>query len=170
MPKKQKAKKSPELPWIICDTREKKGFHFKKSKNCAGMIVQKLDYGDYSIKGLEHFVIIERKQTITELCNNLGKHRARFYREIERMDHVDHKFIVVEDYLSAIHNQRYTRMSASAILGSIVSLMLKHDIQVIFAGTHKNAQDISRKILIKAYQYFLEYQAEEEKAERGDWD
>lgn len=139
---------------MIRDSREKRGYKFTASKHFAGTITEKLDAGDYSIKGLEGYIVIERKETIDELCSNLGKERARFFREIERMKGVKHKYIVIEDYASSVFKPRFSGMSSSSILGSLTSLMLKHDVHVIFAGTERVAKEIVRKLLLKAWDYY----------------
>lgn len=160
------AKKKTNKPRItvIRDTREHPGhgYIFKATATCTGTVVQKLDFGDYSLQvgdvSLEDYVIIERKKSIEELCGNLGKNRARFIREMERMAHVHHKFIVVEDYASSVFKRHFSRMSSSSVLGSIVSLMMKYNVQIIFAGNEKFARMIVYKILTKAHDYWIEAQ------------
>lgn len=154
-------KKEPVIkPVVIRDTREKRGYRFTASKYFGGTVTEKLDAGDYSIKGLEEYIIIERKESMDELCKNLGKERARFMRELDRMAHVQHKILIIEDYASAIFKRRFSHVKGSALLGSLASLMLKHDVQVIFAGTEKIAKEIVRKLLYKAWDYYQREQAE----------
>ena len=61
---------------VIKDTREQDGYTFERFESryhaCAGMVVQKLDTGDYSLVGLEDKLCIERKGRISELAINLG--------------------------------------------------------------------------------------------------
>jgi ERCC4-type nuclease len=159
--KKKQSKKPPKLkPVIIRDTREKCGYKFNSSANCGGTIVQKLNAGDYSIVGLEDYIIIERKESMDELCKNLGKERARFMRELERMAHVKHKFLIIEDYASSIFKRRFSHVKGSALLGSLASLMLKHGVQVIFAGQGKIGKAIAARLLHKAHEYYLREQDE----------
>lgn len=146
-----------ELPVIIRDSREKQdyGFNFRKSKNCAGMIVQKLDFGDYAIQGHENLIVIERKQSVTELCGNLGKNRERFIRELERMNAAECKFkyVIIEDYYSSIDKQKYTRMRPNAIFQSIMSFEIKYGVHFVFAGGHARAHEITRSLLLWAHRY-----------------
>ena len=48
---------------IIKDTREQEGYTFQPSSSryhkCEGMVVRKLDTGDYSLEGLEDKVCVE---------------------------------------------------------------------------------------------------------------
>lgn len=149
-----------QKPLVIRDTREKLGYRFTASKYFAGTVTEKLDAGDYSLKGLENYIVIERKETMDELCSNLGKERARFFRELERLKDIKHKFIIIEDYASSIFKPRFSHMSSSSILGSLSSIMLKYNVQIIFAGTEKVAKEIVRKLLAKAWDYYQKEQSE----------
>lgn len=62
---------------IIQDTREQLGWDFPGSRRAA------LETGDYTLAGLEHVLVIERKGTSSELANNVVE--PRFERELERM-------------------------------------------------------------------------------------
>ena len=99
---------------VIKDTREQDGYTFEsftgRYTSCKGMVTKKLDTGDYSLEGLEEKLCIERKGRISELAINLGKDKARFMREIERMKDFQFKFLVlVSRYalntLSCLYNE-----------------------------------------------------------------
>ena len=144
-----------ELPTIIKDTREHEGYgyNFRASSNCAGMIVEKLDTGDYAIKDYLDLIVIERKKSIIEMCNNFGKKRKQFENELKRMENIKFKYIVVEDYWSSIKHPKFTTLKYNMILGSIISFELKYGVHFIFAGNKNMAQDITRSLLIKAWKY-----------------
>jgi ERCC4-type nuclease len=148
------------LPTIIRDSREKKhhGYNFIASKNCAGMEIAKLDFGDYAIKDYPDLIVIERKKSVSELCANLGVKRERFEAELQRMIDAGckRKYIVIEDYYSSIYRQKFSRMHPNAILESLNAISIKYDVHVIFAGTHEMAHKIVRSLLLKAYDYRLE--------------
>lgn len=150
-----------ELPVIIKDSREKEGhgFHFRKSENCGGMIVEKLDYGDYSIKDYDRIVVVERKQNVVELCGNIGKYRDRFEAELQRIVDAEvlRRYIVIEDYWSSVvKKQRYSRMHPNSIFESIIALQAKYDIPFLFCGTHEMSQRVTRSILLKTLKYYQE--------------
>lgn len=146
------------LPWIIKDTREKTGYKYIASKNCAGMVQEKLDFGDYAIKDYIDLVVVERKASVTELCNNLGKERERFAAELQRMIDagVKRRYVVVEDYYSSIFRQKYTKMRPQAIFESIIGFEVKYNIHFIFAGTQEMGHRITRSLLLKSYKYYCE--------------
>ena len=87
---------------VIQDTREQDGWWFTKYDKCDGMEVGTLATGDYTIKGFEDVVCIERKASVTELANNLGKKKKAFYNEMERMQDFVFKFLIFEFSLTEV--------------------------------------------------------------------
>ena len=81
---------------IIIDTREQKPWTFAG----CDTINRKLDTGDYSIEGLEHLLCIERKNSVSEIANNISE--SRFKAEILRMNDYLHKFILLEFSLTDV--------------------------------------------------------------------
>ena len=81
---------------VIRDTREhkNKGWYFKESEFCQGMVEKKLDTGDYSIEGLEDVLCIERKASVSEIAANLVD--KRFDRELDRMESFKYRFLILE--------------------------------------------------------------------------
>ena len=150
-----------QLPTIVRDTREKPehGFRFVASKNCAGMVEEKLDFGDYAIKDHPSLIAIERKASVIELCGNLGKHRDRFERELQRMVDagVKRKYIIVEEPIkNVLKRQRFSKMHPNSIFGSIMALQVKYNIAFIFADNHDLAHRITRSLLLNAWKYHCE--------------
>lgn len=147
---------------IIKDSREKNGYIFEPMKNrshvCNGMVVRKLDTGDYSVEGLENKICIERKASITELANNIGVDGKRFNKEIERMKDFCHRFLILEfslsDLMSFPHNCGIPReeiskvkISHKFILRFIMELQVEHGVNVIFCDDKEKAQDVVLSIL-----------------------
>lgn len=145
------------LPMIYVDTREQKPYIFNKTKNCMGSILTKLDAGDYTIEGCEDLIRIERKSSVTELFINLGRERERFYNEIERMADIKYKFLVLEfSYADLLKGSYYSKISPNYIISNLMKLSLEHNIHVIYCGDRINAQDYSRRLLLKIWKYKTE--------------
>jgi ERCC4-type nuclease len=111
-----------------------------------------LDHGDYQIEGLPNLITIERKQSIDELCKNLGKHRARFERELQRMQVCKYKYVVIEDSWYSMQDPDFSKLHYHAILGSIITFMIRYGVHFIFANNRKWAHRITKKLLMKAYE------------------
>lgn len=100
---------------IIQDTREQLPLDFKPHQ--AVVEVAKLDTGDYSVKGHEADVCVERK-SIHDLVNTIIHSKKRFGREMDRMRLIAHRVIIVEGTLRDIHLHRYRSMvHPNAVLG-----------------------------------------------------
>lgn len=145
---------------IIRDTREKKGkgWHFRASANCEGMEVIKLDVGDYTIKGLEGILMIERK-TIGDLWGTLGNptNYRRFLREIKRAEKHPYKFLIIEASLADINRgYSFSKVTANNIHAKLVSLQVKHNLHVIFAGRQDRARQYVRRLMVKVNGYYQE--------------
>jgi ERCC4-type nuclease len=154
--KKRKAKKfstQTDLPLIIVDTREQKPYLFRKTKRCRGHIISKLECGDYQLSDCSDLIVIERKKNIDELCSNIGVHRDRFERLLQRMLSFKLRYVVIEDYYSSIYRPRFSKMSPSSIFGSIMSFQVKYNVSFLFCGNRDNARRVTRTLLEKAYKH-----------------
>jgi ERCC4-type nuclease len=140
---------------IIKDTREKQGYTFEASRTkyhvCKGMVVRKLDTGDYSLEGLEDKVCIERKASVVELANNVGVSSRRFMAEIERMKECPHKFLILEFSLTDLMNFpegsdvpekeiKNLKITNKYMLRFLMELQINHSVNVIFCDSKKNAK------------------------------
>lgn len=140
---------------IIKDTREKQGYTFAASRTkyhvCKGMVVRKLDTGDYSVEGLEDKVCVERKASVVELANNVGVSRRRFDAEIERMKEFPHRFLVLEFSLTDLmdfpegsdvpdREIKKLRITNKYMLRYLMELQINHGVNVIFCDSKKNAK------------------------------
>lgn len=75
---------------IIQDTREQMPLIFPE----AAVEISTLQTGDYSLKGFEDKVCIERK-SLADLLQSLGQERERFMREVHRMRAYEYAGIVI---------------------------------------------------------------------------
>jgi len=140
---------------IIKDTREQEGYTFEASSSryhkCNGMVVRKLDTGDYSLEGLEDKVCIERKASVVEFANNIGHDTVRFSKEIERMKSFPHRFLVLEFSLSdlmdfpegsGIPEEDWGKLKVTNkfMLRKIMEFQMRHNIYVMFCDCKKHAK------------------------------
>lgn len=145
---------------IIRDTREQKGkgWNFKASSNCWGQKIQKLDVGDYTVDGLEDILMIERK-TIGDLWGTLGNQTnyKRFLREVDRAKDHKLKFLVIEGNVADVNRgYRYSKVPVENIHAKLISLQVKHNIHVIFAGRKDIARAYVRRLMHKVFRYSLD--------------
>lgn len=144
---------------IVRDSREQTGWHYD---NC---VVAALKTGDYSIKGHEDTIIVERKASVAELAKNVLE--DRFERELERLSVFKHAFIVCEFTLEEVFGYPYStslpasvkrkiRIRGSFLFKKITEWQIKYRVHFIFAGT-------SAKSYVKSlFNTFLQAQQGEE--------
>lgn len=136
----------PEIT-IIRDTREQKGWIFEPEEKKPGKIrvlgteVGTLDAADYSVKGYESLIRIERKNGFAELfCNMSPKaHKERFEREMEKLRDIPYKYLIIEtvlsdDALCLSVPQMYKGPPSSSVLKWIYELEMEYGIVPIFAN------------------------------------
>lgn len=144
-----KYKEAPSFT-VIKDTREQDGYYFSKFNTCEGMVDEKLDTGDYSIKGLEDKICVERKGCVEELAQNLGSKKEAFLREIQRMEAFPHKYMVLEFSLAElikfpketripIKNKASVKITGRYMLKCLIEFELYNDVHVLFCGDKHNA-------------------------------
>lgn len=95
-PATPKTKRPATKYTVIRDTREHEGhgWHFDESPSCDGTSIEKLNTGDYAVKGLEHIMTIDRKGSCNEFVSNL--YQDRFLKELGRMREIPHPYVVLE--------------------------------------------------------------------------
>jgi hypothetical protein len=137
---------------IIIDTREQKPWAFA----ACNTVRKKLDTGDYSIEGLENMLCIERKNSVSEIANNMSE--ARFKDELDRMSNYLYKFILLEFSLQDVLNYpkgsnvpprmwSKIRIKPLYILKYLTELQTKYNIHVVFCGNPAAAEEMAFSII-----------------------
>lgn len=105
-----------------------------------GMAEATLSTADYSVRGLEDMVALERK-SLDDLVACLGVDRDRFTRELQRMKAYPFRAVVVEAAWSELELGNYrSRISSKAACHSIISFQTRYCIPFMFAGSRESAQ------------------------------
>lgn len=130
---------------VIRDTREQAGWHWEITKNCAGMVVETLKTGDYTIRGYEDSVCIERKGSTGEFARNIVE--GRFEAELARMESFAFPFMVLEFTMreimifprdSGIPKDKWGELKITPfyILKRLVEFELRYKTKIILAGIY----------------------------------
>jgi len=140
-------------PTILIDSREQLRWKFTDI-NTETVALQT---GDYSVRGMEHLVTIERK-SLSDLFGTLSlakgnqDHWNRFRRELERMRDYKYKFLVIESIPSRIwKGTRYSKMSPSSIMSQLVSISIEFDIHILFTENRTQSQNYVKRIVEKLW-------------------
>ena len=103
--------------------------------------------------GLENRVAIERK-TKSDAYGSLGRGRARFRREVERLADLDYAAIVVEDTVPGfLMRPPHSKMNPRSAMCSLLAWSVRYRVPVFFAGDREHAQALTRKLLENFYKY-----------------
>lgn len=141
----------PSLPVILVDDREKRPWKFLDFKTKK----QRLSVGDYTFEGYEDVFVIEKKNSLKELFDDLsGRNRQWFKRFLGRLSKVPHKVIIVEDTLDNLDmtlSRLRTRLTPETIMWFISELTVTYHIPIIFAGKSSSGIDVE-----KLFYYFYE--------------
>jgi len=149
-------------PILIVDTREKNPWEWDNDDAFEEIVHTKLDGGDYSLRGMEHIIVVERKATVDELFVNFTTNKERIKAEFERLADVKFKILVVEETCDDILNpfkyfinkkkinKKSPKMPVAIVASGLTNLMLEHNVHVIFGGSR--AQAMVRGILLRAWE------------------
>jgi len=145
-PMKMKADIPPEAITAIIDTREQIPFDLAPLKVERGT----LPTGDYSVKGLEDIVCVERK-SLVDLLGCMGGERERFERELQRMLAYPARAVVVECDWNALEIGAWrSQITSASAIGSVLG-WIAGGVPFLFAGDHDSAgKAVSRMLYIVA--------------------
>jgi len=140
-------KKLPNDLVVLRDSREQEGWFWepeeKKSGRCciANTEVVGLKQGDYTLKGLEDTFVIERKFGLQEVFGNYYKkeYRERFERELERMQDIAHKYILIEtnlnnDTLGLSVPQMRNGPPVKRLISWLTQIQIEYGVHIEFVG------------------------------------
>jgi DNA excision repair protein ERCC-4 len=107
---------------IMVDTREQCPFSFADIVPPPLVEVGTLATGDYSVKGLEEQITIERKSLI-DAFGTFGSGRQRFERALERMAGLKYAAVVIEaDWHQILRNPPpFSQLNPKTVLASAVA-------------------------------------------------
>ena len=124
---------------IVIDTREQHPFTFVPMVDviaCLGT----LPTGDYSLRGFESAVTVERK-TLDDLIGCLTHDRSRFKHELERMRGFNSAAVVVEAPREMLLNGNYhSQMRPASAWQSVVSIMQEYRLPFQFCDGREDAE------------------------------
>ena len=137
---------------VLKDTREKNGWDFDSSNKCLAVARWGFKTGDYTVRGLEKDLVIERKASTGELAMNLGKKRKAFESEMERMSKFRWKYIICEFSIDDLmnfpensgipkKNLLYVRMNGRFMWKKLCEYQEKYNVEVVFSGDKQTAEE-----------------------------
>lgn len=130
---------------IIIDTREQDPLTFSLSTERGTLTT-----GDYSIKGLESFIAIERKSPDDLVGCLKNGNRERFERELSRGRGLDYFALVIECELSDLACGHYmSNMKPKAAIQSLMAFSVRYRLPIFFCPDRVYAARVIESLLTK---------------------
>jgi ERCC4-type nuclease len=109
-----------------------------------------LKTGDYSVKGLESIVTLERK-SLSDILGCMGGERDRFQAELQRMLAYPCRCLVIESTWQAMEAGEWkSEITPASAIGSLLA-WIGMGIPVLMAGSHDRAgRYVARMLLLAA--------------------
>ena len=102
--------------------------------------------GDYTVRGLEHVVCIERK-SLDDLLGVVGRDRPRFEREVQRLLSYPCRVLLIESTWAAIElGQWRGKITPEAVIGSLLGWQAA-GLSIHMAGDHERAGRHAARLL-----------------------
>ena len=129
----------------IVDTREQQPLCLDPLQSELGT----LPTGDYSVRGLEQVVAVERK-SLDDLLACVGRERERFEREVQRLLAYPVRALVVESFWSNVEQGGWrSQVKPQAVVGSLLGWIAR-GLPVVMAGDHAKAGEFTSRLLFTA--------------------
>lgn len=153
------------VPTIAIDSREQCPLVFESLPSEVGT----LDCGDYSICGIEHLISVERK-SLDDLLACCGRERARFKRELKKLEGYRFRSLVVETDAATLEGGNWrSKLKPAHVLGSLSAWTAQHGLCVWLAGDHDGAARFVERYLYQSARCIVnEYAAASAFVERSD--
>ncbi len=132
-------------PTIIIDSREQLPLTFSDAVHTD---VATIELGDYTVRGLETHIAIERK-SLNDLVGSSTTGRDRFKRELKALRHMRFAALVIEaDWQDIFDGQYRSRAHPNSIIGSLMSFAINYGVFPIMAHDHASASILVERMLI----------------------
>jgi ERCC4-type nuclease len=129
----------------IVDSREQLPLDLSPLRVARGT----LSTGDYSIRGLEHVVAIERKALEDFLCC-CGAERERFEREVQRLLSYPVRALVIESSWQALERGEWrSKVTSAQAVGSALG-WIACGLPIVMCYTHERAGRYVSRLLFTA--------------------
>ena len=136
---------------IVVDTREQEPYTFSPE---VQTVRRALPAGDYTVRGLEAVVAVERK-TLDDLVSTVIRSRERFHRELIRLQSYTASCVVVEANLEDLLRGEYRGAAhPSSVLGAVISIIVDLRIPVFFCSNRQAARLFAERYLLRCHRRF----------------
>jgi DNA excision repair protein ERCC-4 len=135
---------------IVQDTREQEPWNMAPCQ----VVIDGLSVADYSVRGLENIVAIERK-SLADFVGCCGSERERFQRELDRLRGWQVSAVIVEASWGDFELGGWrSKLTPTQVMASFTSWIAQGH-RMILGRDHSTAAKIARGILFYSARYRL---------------
>lgn len=148
--------KKPKPIVVVRDDREKLPWDTRLLGPGFVFETGRLKTADYTLKGMEDIVCIEKKENWEELIGNLSRpvNRVNFIKQLRRMRKYPIRMLVIHDEVSRIPFARsYTNsFNNMALYHWVIDLPLQYNIPVLAIGPRTRSQYPLAQLIRRIYE------------------
>lgn len=142
------------LPTAIVDTREQNPLSFRRFRGWFDRIeCRALPLGDYSVSGMEHCCVVERKD-LADLIQSFTTNRSVFVKRLRRMSELPHSLLVVTASLHEIKSEYpYRAANPNRITQSLLAVLTGLRLPFVCTETHELGEEVVASYLYQTFLY-----------------
>lgn len=142
------------LPILLVDTREQIPFRFSRFAGWFTRIEKKaLKLGDYSVAGLEHICVVERKD-LSDLVHSCTADRSAFIDRLRLMAQYPHRLLVITSALSQVKSPySHSRIDPNRITQFLVATLAGLQVPFVCSETHELGEELVASYLYQVHLY-----------------
>ena len=142
------------LPVAIIDTREQNPLSFRRFRGWFADIEERaLPLGDYSVDGMEHSCVVERKD-LAVLISSFTSNRSVFINRLRRMSDRPQSLLVITASLTEIKSEYpYRAANPNRITQSLIAVLAGLRVPFICTETHELGEEIVASYLYQTFLY-----------------
>jgi DNA excision repair protein ERCC-4 len=135
---------------LVVDTREQDAL-FKRPVKGLVMVRDTIPAGDYSVRGFESEIVIERK-SINDLYGSMFSDWDRESKKLLKIAEYRRKWLLIEGREDEVLQfQQFSTVHPNSMRGRLVSIQVRLGIPIYYASTRKDAERFVLDILTKYY-------------------
>ena len=141
-------------PVAVVDTREKNPFDFRRFEGWFADVQHRpLEQGDYSVAGLEHLCVVERKD-LPDLVRSFTSDRLAFVRRLQQMSRYSYRLLAISASLSELKSP-YQNSGANPnhIIQSLIALLAGLQVPFICTDNHELGEEVVASFLYQTRLY-----------------
>jgi len=142
------------LPTAIVDTREQNPLSFRRFRSWFDRIEYRaLPLGDYSVSGMEHSCVVERKD-LADLIQSFTTNRSVFVKRLRRMSELPYSLLIVTASLHEIKSEYpYRAANPNRITQSLLAVLTALRLPFVCTETHELGEEIVASYLYQTFLY-----------------